>query len=67
MTMTHMPEFENEADYNKWMSEQSKKIPRNHDGIPTFKNTKHFMDTLTELGIENVQQISKSTIIGKIK
>lgn len=62
----YMPEFKNENEYNKWMEEESKKIPRDTLGIPTFKDMNHFTDTLKNLGMENIS-VSGNVIRGIIK
>lgn len=60
----YMPEFENEAAYEAWMNKQSKKIPRDENGMATFENMEHFMSVLGDLGMSDVQKVNDSLITG---
>lgn len=51
----YMPTFSSEEEFNAWNEKQSKKIPRDKNGIPTFKDEKHFCQVLESLGFSDVK------------
>lgn len=64
---SYMPEFKSEKEFNDFMNSQSKKIPRDKNGMATFDSPEHFLGVLEDLGIENSAFLNDSTITGIIR
>lgn len=64
---SYMPEFKSEKEFNDFMNSQSKKIPRDKNGMATFDSPEHFLSVLENLGIENPVFLNDSTITGIVK
>ena len=62
-----MPTFSSEKEFNDWNKKQNTKIPRDANGMPIFRDEKHFCEALNDLGFSNVKKLPNNNIIATIK